>query len=761
MSETSEHMSINPEAHLSQAEFVAPTSAENIFIDEKRPPIDPELGRVEGVGAGADPIPQEVLDQVKKYDFAEIRDIMTEYSNSGNLPDELRTIANDDVLITRALNIRTADIVGLTPLEPIDVQRAKMDVWLTVYKKDYLTAEKESDLLEGTNGQYLPPEFMQYRPMFISGQIHIDDVLRAYKARMEGIIDKGHENGVYGDIVRDIQKLRGKLNTLQEKLEKGTLRPGDPIIEQLEREILEYEPRENKRADTGELKGTRRRVFQDYRENLRNQIAALSKGAMEQTRRSALEKMPLEDLISPNIKELAPSAQLARVRVLLETLESGKDKITVDRLADTLDLKKAIVRLELFISQGEIASEVAAEFRARLNLHDVYVYTSQLGGNAKSIKEKFDTLKGSARYLNGADLNLFFHGTNRALIAEGKNALQGIPVQEAWGYLQQAATEGVVIGGRKVILTFQPSPQNMMIENQIMGKLGPEGATALKLAKRLASATLEDAVWDTQAKTFAGKLVYLDTARRGAGAEDAGPIRTITEVPTLATSFFRVATYKGALGTEVRFIDNLPTDRLREMAHSGDERVVDQVVHLTDQLYRMDQIGSRSNAPVRIYPDVGRLDFENLDERAHVDYLTKYVTSAALLKEEFLRSNYKPEDFNKDNLAALNTLMEQVDKYDIFNFRFHLVQGIFHNIYNKGVRKSTPSAILSQWNSLEKVVAVLTALQEPIAQKENGQNISFFDRIQAQALRREFAPIGKAAMSDVLDKAFGRVDIFK
>ncbi|MBI1863669.1 hypothetical protein HYS03_00435 [Candidatus Woesebacteria bacterium] len=332
-------------------------------------------------------------------------------------------------------------------------------------------------------------------------------------------------------------------------------------------------------------------------------------------------------------------------------------------------------RLKDLLTNRDLEPKVKAEILARLRLQDCYILVKAAlkeGGNDRDkkipgglFKRAQTELSSKGRVLEGSDFDTL------------RDEIPGINIKEAFGRIQDAAL-------RKEI--FQKSiseDQEERVYRRIVRDMGGGEAAnkAVQLARRLAWATLEVSVWNSE---LAGvdplaESINLQKYREGRGiGRDRGPEVTVDKVVGFGSSFFRMArTVRGPL-----------TDRGARLGNDSQKL------------------------------DLGVMNFMNLGREEYGNYLSTTLPRILEAHDMFLQSDWEPDMFKRDRVESWFGIFDTVDPDRSLKLRYYFIEGALVSTF----RSAAIAADLgwSRWKYNNEVVSNIVK-----PKKKKKENVSF------------------------------------
>ena len=366
---------------------------------------------------------------------------------------------------------------------------------------------------------------------------------------------------------------------------------------------------------------------------------------------------------------------------LIEVIELNEKPLT--------DYNNALIanRILRAIESPKIDPELKEECLARLKLHHCAIIAGSIPGStehaASHLLNAFGSPESRKYALEGEDFECLF-----------KHKLDGLKVAQAFDLLQRANVLGIEIEGKVLRLSSNElsAPEERAVQRELERRLGggQEALTSLKLAKRIAQATLETSVWN---RNFVGndplaEAIHFKKYRLGRLARDKGPEVTIPYIEGFGTSFFRSAQtteQEEIRGTRVNiplFLSG-PENNLRNITGilNTKERTSRMLRRNRGENLEFDEKNPLEGTVALINPEA--MNFPRIRPGEYMSWLGVNVTRTLAFKELLLQSTWKPEDFGEDKIDKYVSPANAADPQQALRLRSWFVLGAFWVTYSR------------------------------------------------------------------------------
>jgi len=425
-------------------------------------------------------------------------------------------------------------------------------------------------------------------------------------------------------------------------------------------------------------------------------------GALERTAR-ATEEMSRRIAGGEVTEELPDDEEKQRELIigLVEHVETSDLPIAPTGLSQQLVEQRLMNRIEGLLVNENCIESVKKEAVARLRLQHCYAIASAIPGNSKLASEfllgAFLQPESRRWALEGEDFNLFL-----------KEGIKGLHVAKAFMLLQAAYTkgrDGKTLGDKNISLGEREAVLKG-IEGDLGG--GRSGRRSLKLAQRIARATLETSVWNTE---LAGndplaEAIYFRQyrARRRETGRDRGPDITINTIFGFGSSFFRGAKIlkenkegeqKGDENGESTYLflqdsahnpadlTNIPSHAIR--IRGTLERIRGQKISEKER-FESGNFEKRENYKFeeKCLLKVGDYNYDRLKPGEYSGWLGISIPRILATKSLLLQTAWKPgDDFNSDAIEGYVAPFNSADPKEVIRLKPEFILGVLWSAYSR------------------------------------------------------------------------------
>lgn len=325
---------------------------------------------------------------------------------------------------------------------------------------------------------------------------------------------------------------------------------------------------------------------------------------------------------------------------------------------------------------------------ARLRLQHCFAVATAIPGSAKDAAPFL-----LQTFQNAESKKWALEGTDFALLRE----LPGLKVSEAFTFVQEAYTKGIDVNGKNLRLGSKDIQisETEDVRAELILKLGggKEAKKSLQLAERIAKATLETSVWNTDliGSDPVAEAIYFEDYRSGRQnvARDRGPMITIKRIKGIGTSYFRSAQ------TNHKFEIPDPNDPTQNIkGFDGKARKFNKMLFLpnydmhpgyvsdlkdpAERVKRMRErnaIGKGVTTPK--YLDFKNLDFKNLKSGDYAGWLGILVPRILVFKSMCLQTATPPKDVTSDAIEGWVAPSMTADPENALRLRAEYLVGFF------------------------------------------------------------------------------------
>lgn len=406
-----------------------------------------------------------------------------------------------------------------------------------------------------------------------------------------------------------------------------------------------------------------------------------AKKIREREEQAKKDKEALEFTVLSEDKE----QQVATIRAMLLIIEStDSELISTDVNFAGGESAKLAQRIMSWIGEDKIKSEeLQREALARIRLQHCAAIMAAIPGDVDKatpyLLGAFSKTELKKYALRGSDFEFLLNRQNEAFT--------GLKIAEAWEVLQEAAVnkiDGVRYLGKGLTQSKKENLNESMVA-KIASKISRENPSehdmeiakkSLKLAERIAVATRETSVWNTdlEGNDPLAEAIYLSKYRKER-TKDKGILLTIDTIRGFGSSFFRVARGAEKEVNDKRFISD-PTLELSVLV-TKPERYTAWLAH------------NRAPEGNNYEPEITKLktlspdqfDYSKLSEGAYMSYLTTHVLRVLKVKEYCQKAMWKRDDLNQEAVEKMYDPFDTVDPENINKIRSQLVLGILWSFY--------------------------------------------------------------------------------
>jgi hypothetical protein len=390
---------------------------------------------------------------------------------------------------------------------------------------------------------------------------------------------------------------------------------------------------------------------------------------------------------------------------LVEKIEANDNQIVpTPGLYSTTNEGTMRVLNEL-LSNENCAPLVKRQAVARLRLQHCYAVASAIPGSAKDaapfLLQSFQQAESKKWTLEGVDFTIL-------------KELPGLNVSKAFDLLQAAHIEGVEINGRTVRLSSKDIEQGEMeaIMKILEDRLGrnKEAKKSLQLAYRIAKATLETAVWNTdlQGSDPLAEAIYFQKYREGRlnAARDRGPMITIKRIKGFGSSYFRSAQIQEKIqlpdpnkaGEMLIGNDGKPREFNKMLFLDIPRMHPAYLAEIGDPLTRIRGMRTRSaidqdNNYETI--DFNKMNFDAIKPGDYAGWLGIMVPRILTFKSMCLQTTWSPKDLTSDAIEGWIAPSDTSDPEEVLHLRNEFVIGMVGSI----VENSTEAA-MQGWDNI-------------------------------------------------------------
>jgi hypothetical protein len=202
---------------------------------------------------------------------------------------------------------------------------------------------------------------------------------------------------------------------------------------------------------------------------------------------------------------------------------------------------------------------------------------------------------------------------------------------------------------------------------------------SLKLAERIAVATRETSVWNTdlEGNDPLAEAIYLQKYRTER-TKDRGTSVTLP-IEGFGTSFLRQAKNVEVDNPQKskRYISELPLNLQDLRLRNPKERISTWIAH------------NRAPKTEKLLQDITKLrlsypetfDYSLLSENAYISYLSSHVVRVLKTKDLFQKSTWEPKDLSSDAVEKMYDLFDTVDPESVYGLKAELIIGIYVSVF--------------------------------------------------------------------------------
>lgn len=391
--------------------------------------------------------------------------------------------------------------------------------------------------------------------------------------------------------------------------------------------------------------------------------------------------------------------QEALINRLVEQIESNDAQIvpTPGLYSSTNEL--TMRNLSQLFANEKCDTTIKERAVARLRLQHCFAVATAIPGSAKDAAPFL-----LQTFQNAESRKWALEGTDFAILRE----LPGIEVSKAFNLIQNAYTKGVDINGRnlrlgsKYIQLDEVDSVKSHLINQLGG--GKEAKKALQIAERIAKATLETSVWNTDliGSDPVAEAIYFQAYRSGRlnVARDRGPIITINRIKGFGTSYFRSAQ------TSVRSEIPDPNDPTKKInGFDGKPREFNKMLFLpnldmhpayisdmddpADRVRLMRKRNSVDDPSNSESLDFATLDLKHLKSGDYAGWLGISVPRILVFKSMCLQTTTATKDVTSDAIEGWVAPSMTADPESALRLRAEYLVGFFGAIIENSIEAGT------------------------------------------------------------------------